>query len=109
MEMFLLAFALSLLGVAVSATLFAAATRGVDEHRQEEPSLTASAPAPGFFADERRPEAASPPHPRPRVPIDALLLQIERHVQVEQAAGESFLQRPTRQALHSPSASPLVH
>ncbi len=44
-----------------------------------------------------------------RVPIEALLLQIERHVQLEQAAAESFHFAPTVEALHSRTMSPLVH
>jgi hypothetical protein len=108
MEMFLLAFALSLLGVGVSAALFAAATRGVDEAPEAQPSRAPALPAPRFFAEAT--PAATPPRPRaPRVPIEALLLQIERHVQLEQAVGESFLMRPTREALNSRTASPLVH
>jgi hypothetical protein len=108
MEMFLLAFALSLLGVGVSAALFAAATRGVDDPPAKPPlAVTAVPPAPGFFAEGH---PTLPPRPlRPRIAIEALLLQIERHVQLEQAAGESFLMRPTPEALHSRSASPLVH
>jgi len=101
MEMFLMVGALSLLGVAVCAALFAAGTR---------PEHPATAPAadqpvremPRFFAGE--------PHMQPgRVPIEALLLQIERHVQLEQAAAESFHFAPTVEALHSRTMSPLVH
>jgi hypothetical protein len=107
MEMFLMAFALSLLGVGVSAALFAAATRGVDEAPQARPSRAPALPAPQFFAAAATDAA---PIPRlPRVPIEALLLQLERHVQLEQAAAESFLMRPTREALHSRTSSPLVH
>jgi hypothetical protein len=47
---------------------------------------------------------ASPP-----VSVEVLLLQIEGHVRMEQAAVESFLARPTVEALHTPTLSPLVH
>jgi hypothetical protein len=45
----------------------------------------------------------------PRVPIEALLLQIERHIRLEQAAAESFLDYPTVESLHTRTMSPLVH
>jgi hypothetical protein len=109
MEMFLMVLALSLLGVAVSAGLFAAATRDVRDQSVQAPRLAETLPAPRFFGD-----AAAPEWPRaqalpPRVPIEALLLQLERHIRLEHAAAESFLQRPTRESLHSPTMSPLVH
>jgi len=40
-------------------------------------------------------------------PLDALLLQLEHHVRLEQAAAESFLHNPTVESLHYPTASPL--
>lgn len=43
------------------------------------------------------------------VPVEALLLQIERHVRLEQAAAESFHLFPTAQSLHMHTASPLMH
>jgi len=42
-----------------------------------------------------------------RVPLETLLSQIERHVRLEQAAAESFLERPSETALRAPTASPL--
>lgn len=106
MEMFLMALALSLFGVAVSAAAFAAAVGG---NPQQRPREAPPAPAPsvgrsqGFFADaEWSPEAR-------RVPIEALLLQIEAHVRLEQAAAEAFQQAPTPDLLHVRTASPLVH
>jgi hypothetical protein len=102
MEMFLMALALSLLGVTVSAVLFAAATRqeAGDEAQPalERPVLV----QPRFFGDEQ--EAGAP-----RVPAEALLLEIERHVRLEQAAAESFRLAPTAESLHSPTVSRLVH
>jgi hypothetical protein len=105
MEMFLMALALSLLGVAVSGALFAAATRGVDEPRALDAAAVAKRPAaPARFFVET-PRAV----PRPVVPVDVLLLQIERHVRLEQAAGESFLHAPTAQSLHCRTSSPLMN
>lgn len=101
MEMFLMVMALSLMGVAVCALLFAAATRTA-QAPAEQPALQPAREMTRFFADA--------PHMQPgRVPIEALLLQIERHVQLEQAAAESFHFSPTVESLHSRTMSPLVH
>jgi hypothetical protein len=43
------------------------------------------------------------------VPIEVLLLQIENHVRMEQAAAESFLKSPTQTLLHSKTTSPFVN
>jgi hypothetical protein len=108
MEMFLMALCMSLLGVAVTAIAFGAATR--DETREAE-ALPAAKPVPAsvparFFVEEMPVPVAAR---QPRVPIEALLLQIERHIRLEQAAAESFLESPTAQSLHSRTSSPLVH
>ena len=103
--MFLMVAAMSLLGVAVSAGLFAAATRGADQASQPEARPAEQivlAPA-RFFVDDKAAQGYT------AVPIEALLLQIERHVALEQAAAESFLHAPTAQSLHSRTLSPLVH
>ena len=99
MELFLMAAALSLLGVAVSGVLFAAATR----NERSEPAVTLVRPA--ALKEQFFDEAPA----RPRVPIEALLLEIERHVRLEQAAAESFLHAPTAETLHSRTMSRLVH
>lgn len=101
MEMFLMVSALSLVGVVVCAALFAAATRNLPAGADQVVERPARQ-MPRFFANE--------PHMQPgRVPIEALLLQIERHVQLEQAAAESFHYAPTVESLHSRTMSPLVH
>jgi hypothetical protein len=51
-----------------------------------------------FFVE---PAAATPR----RVPIEALLLEIENHVRLEQAAAESFVEFPTPAMLHSKTSS----
>ena len=105
MEMFLMALALSLLGVAASAAMFAAATHGVDAPPAPQPKA-----APSRVAVEGRFFVAKPVEvPRMGVPIEVLLLQIERHVRLEQAACESFLCAPTAQSLHSRTSSPLMN
>lgn len=104
MEMFLMALALSVLGVAVSSIMFVAATRTDGSERPESEMRPVETLAPSqFFV--HRPEPAA----RVEVPIEALLLQIERHVSLEQAAAESFLNFPTSDSLHSRTMSPLVH
>ena len=110
MEMFLMAAVMSLLGVAVCAALFAAATRGegVEEARPaQQPALA----PPRFFASEAAAApAGEPARAEPElVPVEALLLQIEQHIRLEQAAAESFVHTPTGQALQSRTASRLVH
>lgn len=102
MEMLLLGLALSLLGITVSAVLFVAATRDASPAdaaaRLSAPHVT----APRFFAEQAATGASA-------VPIEVLLLQIERHIRLEQAAAEAFLEAPTRDSLHSRTLSPLVH
>ncbi len=104
MEMFLMVATVSFLGIVVSVGLFAAAMRG--EERTEEARIAQALPLgpPRFFL-QQRPAAPA----QPRVPIEVLLLQIERHVRLEQAAAESFLDSPTPKSLHSRTTSPLVH
>ncbi|MGE5246524.1 MAG: hypothetical protein ACM3SQ_20040 [Betaproteobacteria bacterium] len=102
MEMFLMAAALSLLGVAVSAAVFAATVRDDQPPAIDLPRVVRAPEGQRFFVD---PAILAPTG----VPIEALLLQIERHVQLEQAAAESFFEDPTAESLHLPSMSPLVH
>jgi hypothetical protein len=59
-----------------------------------------------FFTDSVAKSVAMPSR---QVPIDVLLLQIENHVRLEQAAAESFLAFPTHDHLHSKTPSPLVN
>jgi hypothetical protein len=106
MEMFLMAACMSLFGLAVSALAFGAASSGTDRAaRQPEERIPAALPS-HFFADEQLERVAAA---GTQIPIEVLLLQIERHVRLEQAAAESFLQVPTAASLHSRTASPLVH
>jgi hypothetical protein len=109
MEMFLMAAVLSLLGVAVSAVLFAAATRS-DRPEATSPVNRVALEPQRFFASAA--DAAPAPDPRPEaepVPVEALLLRIEQHIRLEQAAAESFLHTPSGQSLHSRTTSRLVN
>ncbi len=93
----------SLLGIVVSIGLFAAAMHGEDRTAETRVGQALPLGPPRFFLQER-PAASAP-----RVPIEVLLLQIERHVRLEQAAAESFLHSPTVHALHTRTTSPLLH
>ena len=109
MEMFLMAMIMSLLAVAVSAVLFAAATR--DERPEATRPVKQVALEPQrFFASpaDAVPEVESGPGAEP-VPVEALLLRIEQHIRLEQAAAESFLHTPSGQSLHSRTTSRLVN
>ena len=107
MEMFMMAAVMSLLGVAVCAVLFAAATRGESVEAPRPAEQLARAPQ-RFFASAPGSEPAKVPR-QELVPVEALLLQIEQHIRLEQAAAESFLHTPTGQSLHSRTTSPLVN
>jgi hypothetical protein len=104
MAMFLMAMCISVFGLAVCAIAFGAATR--DERRQPDLSLEQQlALAPQRFFVEDRVAMPAPP----RVPLEVLLLQIERHIRLEQAAAESFTHFPTPESLQCRTLSPLVH
>jgi hypothetical protein len=108
MVMFLMALSLSGFGVALMCIAFAAATRDEQPQVEAKPAKTLAAQIapPQFFVDN---VTAQMPLPQPRVPLEVLLLQIERHVRLEQAAAESFIAYPTSASLHSRTTSPLVH
>lgn len=114
MVMFMMALCLAVFGLAVSAIAFSAATRDVQQPSEAEtgarvgqPVVAQTArPETRFFA-EPAPVKAAPA--TPRVPIEALLLQLERHIRLEQAAAESFLSMPTIESLHSRTTSTLLH
>src|SRR5689334_11095944 len=106
MEMLLMGAVLAMFGLAVTCLAFGAATRDVSAAETKPVEVPALAVADARFF------AATPPRPQPtldRIPIEALLLQLENHVRLEQAAAESFLQRPTASLLHSRTISPLVN
>jgi hypothetical protein len=103
MTMFLMAVALSMFGLAVTAMAFGAATRGESKPAVPLQPQLDLAPA-RFFADN--PKAF---HRQPHVPLEVLLLQIEQHVRLEQAAAESFISLPSPEALNCRTQSPLVH
>jgi hypothetical protein len=87
-----------------------AASSGVKEAPAAEPAVQAEAvkaaamPA-RFFVD--RMNVLAPAHAR--ISVDALMLQLETHVRLEQAAAESFLEAPSRLLLHGRTTSPLLN
>lgn len=102
MEMLLAGLAMTLLGVAVSGLLFAAATKDRNAEASAATAAEALQPAPsGFFTEEKLDKQP--------VSVEVLLMQIEGHVRMEQAAVESFLAMPSVETLHTKTLSPLVH
>jgi hypothetical protein len=113
MEMFLILAGLSLIGIAVSAVLFSSAIEQGEQRERDRIVVAPPLAAPQFFAADEalaaRAMAAQQTPPGSAVHIDALLLQIARHVQLEQAAAESFLHAPTPETLHSRTESTLLN
>jgi len=104
MVMFATILIMSLLAVAVCAAAFSAATRGEAIRRDVQPARRLVVESPRFFVSP-----AAKPAEAPGVPVEMLLSQIERHVRLEQAAAEAYLDLPTRDSLHSRTESPLLH
>jgi len=109
MEMLLMGICVSVFGMAIACAAFGAAVRRdekVPELQMEQVKAAAPALAPArFFINE----ITVPSMARQQVPIEALLLQIENHVRLEQAAAESFLAAPTSALLHGRTISPFVN
>jgi len=101
MLMFATILIMSLLAVAVCAVAFGAATRG-EARSAAQPERRLALEPPRFFASPAAKTAE-----RSLVPVEMLLSQIERHVRLEQAAAEAYLDMPTRDALRSRTTSPL--
>jgi hypothetical protein len=108
MEMFLMALCISVFGLGVAAAAFGAATRSESSGSAVQPQIpVVKAVAPTrFFSDS---VVVPPVVVARRVPIEALLLQIENHVRMEQAAAEVFIAFPTQARLHSKTTSPFVN
>jgi hypothetical protein len=104
MEMLLLGAVLSMFGLAVSCLAFGAATR--EEAAPKKEAVRVAAVNARFFADSPAVPVAAALN---RIPIEALLLQIENHVRLEQAAAECFLESPDSARLHSRTISALVN
>jgi hypothetical protein len=108
MDMLLMGLCLGVFGVVFVALAFGAAMRSESWNSAVQPELPlVKAAASTRFFSERVP--ISPTVPPLQVPIEVLLLQIENHVRMEQAAAESFLAFPTHDLLHSKTTSPFVN
>jgi hypothetical protein len=108
MDMLLMGLCVAVFGVVVAALAFGAATRSSDSsYSAVQPELPLAKAAPARFFSDRVPRSA--PVPPFQVPIEVLLLQIENHVRLEQAAAESFLAFPSQALLHSKTTSPFVN
>jgi hypothetical protein len=105
MEMLLLGAVLSMFGLAVSCLAFGAATREQPAAKKVDAGKAVTVNA-RFFSDTPSIPVAAALN---RVPLEALLLQIENHVRLEHAAAESFLQTPNPALLHSRTISSLVN
>jgi hypothetical protein len=112
MTTFLMLLTMSVFCFAVACVAFGAATREEQDIRiarpVTRPGMYLPLAQPRFFADGVQAPLAASAGPQ-QVPLEVLLLQIERHVRLEQAAAESFLEAPTAASLHSRTTSPLVH
>ncbi len=110
MDMLLMGACLAMFGIAVACLAFGAATRDARQAQASAPAIekelakAAASPA-HFFVNVPAPGIAA----RPRVPIEVLLLQLENHVRLEQAAAECFLEAPDAARLRSRTTSPLVN
>jgi hypothetical protein len=100
MEMFLMSLCMTvlILGLAVASVRFGAATQSESSDSVVQPQLP-----------QLNPVVASPTIlPRP-IPIELLLVQLENHIRLEQAAAESFLAFPSQAQLRQKTASPFVN
>jgi hypothetical protein len=87
----------------MSAIVYGASPRDAAA-KEIRPGTTPDLGASRFFqGDLAGPAVRSP------LPVDAVIAQIERHIRLEQAAAESFLEIPARETLHAPSASRFVN
>jgi hypothetical protein len=108
MDMLLMGLCFGVVGVVFVALAFGAAMRSEPWNSAVQPGLPlVKAAAPARFFSDRVP--ISPTVPPLQVPIEVLLLQIENHVRMEQAAAESFIAFPTQALLHSKTTSPFVN
>jgi hypothetical protein len=96
MMMFLTLLFIGFLAVAaLSGIVYGTSPRNA-EHPEVRPEAAVSLGPSQFFAGDltARPE-------QPRLPLDAVIAQIERHVRLEQASAESYLEIPARERLHA--------
>lgn len=105
MEMLLMGICVSVFGIAIACAAFGAAVRPEDNKPEGKAEPRKAVPARFFVTDVAIPASGR----QVSVPIEALLLQLERHVRLETAAAESFLAEPTPAQLHSKTISPFLN
>jgi hypothetical protein len=105
MEMVLMLAGVGFAGLVVSALLLSALLRH-DSTAPGAPGARIEADPPRFFKENAPWRDADMPLTEP---VQVLLLRIEQHVRLEQAAAESFHLCPTSASLHTHTTSPLVH
>ena len=103
MVMFATILIMSLLAVAVCAVAFGAATRS-EARSGAQPERRLAVEPPRFFANPTAKAAESS-----REPVEVLLRQIERHVRLDQAAAEAYLELPTLDSLHTRTPAPRLN
>jgi hypothetical protein len=106
MEMLLMGVCVAVFGVAIACAAFGAAVRPEDAVPEVRSQPGRPALPTRFFVNDIVVPANGG---HVSVPIEALLLQLERHVRLEQAAAESFLAEPTSALLHSKTISPFLN
>lgn len=108
MEMLLMGLCVSMLGLAVAAIAFRAATRSKPSDSDVQPEARpVKEVAPARLIPDR---VAVPSYvPLRHIPNEALLWQIENHVRLEQVAAESFMEFPTHALLYSKTTSTFVN
>jgi hypothetical protein len=99
----LMFFSILLASVIVFA-LFAAIASAAEPARKPPLQLRLAAEPSKFFAGDVIPVTDGT-----SLPAEMVLSQIERHIRLEQAAAERFVNMPTPESLHSPTASPFVN
>lgn len=104
MFMFLTLLLASVAVTVVSCIMAAGLGPREEQVPEARPELKPVLDPPAFFAEEAPEFEAAP-----RIPLEVLVSQIQRHVRLEQAAAESFLHVPTAESLHSRTTSPLVN
>ncbi|MGB9408483.1 MAG: hypothetical protein WCA89_13170 [Terracidiphilus sp.] len=104
MEMLLMGLCVGIFGLAVVAAAFGAATRSASSDSAAKSDLPLDKP----MASAQLASSQAPVPPQ-RIPIEALLLQIENHIRSEQAAAESFIEFPTHALLHSKTTSTFIN
>lgn len=104
MFMFLTILFASFAAIAVGALIVASGSPRQAEAISLQPERSENLGTSKFFgADAQAPALRQP------VPVEVLMSQIEKHVRLEQAAAQSFLDVPTSESLHSRTESPFVN